>query len=68
MSQSKKEFCQHEIDRLIGAVIERESIPEQSQSYDDFKWVKFYVRDLTTQCKECSESQNDTSGVVSKKD
>lgn len=68
MSQSKKEFCQHEIDRLIKAVIERESIPEQSQSYDDLKWVTFYVQDLSTQCKDCAESQVETLPVGIKKE
>ena len=56
MSQTKAEFNRARIIELIDKVIARESIPKESESYADLGWVKFYVRDLTSQCKDCAEA------------
>lgn len=64
MSQTKNEFCVAQINEMIARVINRESIPSNSESYDDLQWIKFYVKDLTATCKDCADeasgSQNDT--------
>lgn len=60
MSQTKGEFCRARITELIDNVINRESIPKESESYADLDWIKFYVRDLSSECKGCAESNNDT--------
>lgn len=62
MNESKADFCKHRIIELVDKVVTRESIPTNSESYADLGWIKFYVRELTTQCKDCAESD------VSKKD
>lgn len=61
MSQSKAEFNRARIMELIDKVIERESIPKESESYADLGFVKFYVRDLTSECKDCAKSDESQS-------
>lgn len=56
MSQTKAQFNQDRIIELIDKVIERESIPKEGESYADLGWVKFYVRDLATKCKDCADT------------
>lgn len=60
MSQTKGEFCKERITELIDIVINRESIPKESESYADLGWVKFYVKELLSECKGCAESHNGT--------
>lgn len=60
MSQSKVEFCLARIAELIDKVVERESIPKNSESYADLGFVKFYAKDLSSQCKDCAESHDGT--------
>lgn len=67
MSQSKAEFCKTRIIELLDKVIERESIPKDGESYADLGFVKYYVKELTSECKDCTKSQDDT-GVGSKSD
>lgn len=62
MSHSKVEFCKSRIMELLDKVIERESIPKNSESYADLGFVKFYVRDLTSECKGCAEKDEAPSG------
>lgn len=59
-NQSKLEFCRTRIIELVDRVLKRENLREGDRSYSDLEWVKFYVKDLTTECKECEESQDDT--------
>lgn len=60
MNESKASFCKNRIIELIDKVIVRESIPKEGESYADLGYVKFYLRELTSECKDCAESQNDT--------
>lgn len=62
MSQSKAEFCKAKINELIDNILARESRLSNSQSYDDLDWIRYYIRDLTAECKDCAESHNDTPG------
>jgi hypothetical protein len=61
MSESKHDACHRKIVELIDAVIARESIPSNSQSYDDLQWCKFYAKEMKP-CKDCAgkDSQNET--------
>jgi hypothetical protein len=52
---------------LIDKVIERESIPKDGESYADLGFVKYYVKELSGECKDCAKSQNGTP-VGAKKD
>lgn len=60
MSQSKHDFCLSRIIELIDEVIQRESIPKESQSYADLGFVKYYAKEMVP-CKDCAkkESQNE---------
>lgn len=60
MSQTKGDFCKARITELIDNIISRESIPKESESYSDLSWIKFYVKDLLSECKGCAESHDDT--------
>lgn len=64
MSQTKVEFCKAKITELIDEVIQRENLREGHRSFDSLQWVKFYVKDLTSDCKDCAdkekESQNES--------
>ena len=60
MSQTKAQFILQKIADLCTDVIQRESIPDNSQSFEDLRWVHFYARDLAKQCKNCAESHNET--------
>jgi hypothetical protein len=60
MSQSKKEFCLERIIELIDKVVARESIPKDGESYADLGFVKFYAKDLATECKDCAKSHDET--------
>lgn len=59
MSQTKVEFCLEQIEARVKAIIERESIPSNSESYDDLQWIKFYAKDIAP-CKECADQKGDT--------
>lgn len=52
MSQTEAEYCLFKIIELIDEVIERESIPSNSESYEDLDYVKLYAKDLANQCKD----------------
>jgi len=56
MSKTKEEFALSRLIDLIDIVIARESIPENSDSYADLGWVKFYAKDLATKCGDCGEA------------
>lgn len=62
MSQSKTEFIVSRIIELVDKVIERESIPRESESSADLDFIKYYAKDLLKGCKNCnppSGSQNE---------
>ena len=56
MSKTKEEFALSRLIELIDSVIARESIPQNSDSYADLGWVKFYAKDLATKCGNCEEA------------
>lgn len=56
MSKTKEQFALGRLVELIDAVIARESIPNNSDSYADLGWVKFYARDLASKCEGCKEA------------
>lgn len=66
MAKSKSEFALGKIAELIQSVIDRESIPKESQSYADLGWIKFYAKDLAAKCEGCAEAphgdENDKEG------
>lgn len=54
--ESKAEAAHRKIVELIDRVIQRESIPSNSQSFDDLQWCKFYAKELMP-CKDCAEKE-----------
>lgn len=56
MTQTKAQFTLQRINELVDKVIECESIPKESFSYDDLQWIKFYAKDLVSKCEGCNDT------------
>lgn len=49
-----KQFNLTRIVELVDSVLQRESIPSNSETAADLGWIKFYARELAGDC-ECNE-------------
>ena len=56
MTQTKQDFILGRIAELVDKVVKTESIPENSQSFDDLELIKFYAKDLASKCEGCKEA------------
>lgn len=44
--QSKSDFAAQRINDIVEAIKDRESIPKESETFNDLEWIKFYVKEL----------------------
>jgi len=61
MSQTKTAYNKEKIIETLELIVKREKLTEQTIA--DIGWIKFYLNDMTSECKDCADKSNPPSGA-----